>query len=103
AGGGGAARARGLVSLPAGRADDDVDAVARQRRHVGFDGIGKAEIDRDIDAAPLVLLRSAAMERRLRVDDASHLEPVLGSEIADEAAHPTMADQQYAHPLNLQR
>ena len=69
---------RRLVGLPAGRADDDVDPVTRQRRHIRFHVCRREkEIDRHVDAAPALLFRTARMRGRLRVDDAGDLVAAL--------------------------
>src|SRR6202021_2826728 len=73
------------------------DAVARQRRDVGLHRAGKREIDCHVDAAPAVQLGPAGMERRLRIDDANHLAPVLGRQVADQTPHATVTNQQDSH------
>ena len=74
-----ACRSAGFVRLPAGRADDDVDAAARQRRHVRRHRVRRAR-----SRSPRRRRASARRRRRrrgaaTRIDDAGDLAAVLGA------------------------
>ena len=42
----------GVVRLPAGGADDQAAAERAQRRQVGDERLGRADVDGDVDVAP---------------------------------------------------
>src|SRR5688500_15790601 len=88
---------RHVDSLPTRGADHHVDLPLGQLRQVLRYGIRQREVDRDIDAAK-VAGGDGALAGML-VDHGCHGGVVRGRQRFHQRAHPTMAEQQYAHQL----
>src|SRR5262249_35212779 len=87
----------GLVVQPAGGADHEIDAAARQHRRVRSDGARRREVDSDRDVTPAVRAGVAAVPRRLGIENPCDLTAVVRRELADQLTHLSIADQQNTH------
>ena len=89
-----------LVALPGGRPDDEIDAAPREHRRILHDDVGRRKIDGDVHRLPGGRVGTAAVARRLRIDDADDLAAVLRGDRLDHPSHFAVSDQQNLEQLS---